>query len=176
MQAEGAGKEGVAEGYLGDILVRGAGGDGKARNAAAPHIKVLAGIAHHGGLAGGAAGGVDAHDALHGNGKKPVGIIVTHIGLCGKGDMAYILKSLQIVGMKAGVVQLLFVVGYIFVGKAHLLLQPCKLHLPQLLSVGSFDLPVVIIHTSPFFCKEAPCRTTMLLHCISVKTDIYTLL
>ena len=84
--AEPAGEESVAEGVLEYVAaVQSAGGEG-ARHDLAPHRDVFAGVGDDDRLAGGAGGGVQAHDVAHGTGEESVGVGVAQIGLDGEGQ------------------------------------------------------------------------------------------
>ena len=67
VQAERAGKEGVSEADLRDVVRRNAAGGSDAGDALRPGIQVAPGVAGGDGLARGAAGCVDAHHLAHGH-------------------------------------------------------------------------------------------------------------
>ena len=72
------------------------GGDEGAGHQFGPGLDILLGVAHHGGLAGGAGRGVDPDDLLQGRGKEPVGIGVPHVLLGGEGEPLQVGQGLHI--------------------------------------------------------------------------------
>ena len=77
----------------------------------APGLDVGLGVADHGRLAGRAGGGVHAHDLLARHGEQPERIVGAQVGLGGEGELGEIGERVEIVGMHAGGVERLPVVG-----------------------------------------------------------------
>ena len=84
MQAESAGKQAVTEGDVDNIVVGHAGRGHEPGNQLGPGIQVVAGVADHGRLAGGAGRGMDADDILERHGEHAVRIVDPQILLGGK--------------------------------------------------------------------------------------------
>ena len=99
VQPQRAGKKAIAKADLGDVLFGDAGGADDARHHTRPHVEIVLRIADHGGLAGGAGGGVYAHHLVRGHGKEAEGVIVAQIGLGGRRDEADIREGADMLGL-----------------------------------------------------------------------------
>ena len=77
VRAEAAGEQAVAVADLADVVLAAVGVPDAAREAVAPELQVVLGVAAHGRDAGGAAGHVDLADVLHRHREELVGIVVT---------------------------------------------------------------------------------------------------
>jgi len=96
MSAQSAGEQAVAVSVVNDVVLGEARGHKTAPHELRPGVDVALRVADHGGCAGCAGRGVQAHDIAHRRGKKPEGIIVPQILLGGER------KTLQIIeGFKA---------------------------------------------------------------------------
>ena len=92
-----------------------AGGEG-ARHDLGPDRDVLAGVGDDDGFAGGAGGGVQAHDVAHGAGEESVGVGVAQIGFDGEGQPGDVGECLDRVGGQVARLQALPEQGDVGVG------------------------------------------------------------
>ena len=85
----------------------------------APVVHVFLGIAQDLAFAGGAAGGVDAHDLLKGHGPEGEGVAVPQVVPGGERQLAQVSKFPDSVGADPGRVQVCPVKAGTFIGVAH---------------------------------------------------------
>ena len=116
VRAQAAGEQAVAVGDMHLVAGARAGGADRARHQVAPGVDVLLRIADHRRLAGGARGGVDAHDLVHRHGEHAERIGVAQVGLGGERELRQVGERLQVLGFHARRVELLAVVRHFFVG------------------------------------------------------------
>ena len=76
VEAQASGKEAIAVGIMQNVLGGYTGAAKAAGHKFGPVVEVALGVAHNGSLAGGAAGGVNAHDRVFGYGKHSKGVMV----------------------------------------------------------------------------------------------------
>ncbi len=98
MRAQAAGEQPVAVSVLNDVAVVQAADGEAAHHHGGPHIDVLLRVGHHDRLAGGAAGGVQAHDLLHRAGEQAEGVGVAQIGLDGERQPRDIVERAHVIG------------------------------------------------------------------------------
>ena len=107
-----------------------------------PEIDVVPVIGHHGRLARGARGGVDADDVLERLGEQAVRVIVPEVGFFREGQLHDILDAFYVRGLDALLVELLFIKGHPCVDPLADLLQSFALQCGQFLSrQGFFGIP-----------------------------------
>src|SRR5207248_7101290 len=99
-----------------------------------PGIDVARRVADYRRLAGGARGGVDAHDALHWYGKHAEGIRLAQIRFGREWESPQILEALAIAGLDVGGVEFAPVVRHVFIRVLERPLQALKLQPRQLLT------------------------------------------
>ena len=139
VRAEAAGEQAVA---VGDVQLHAgpaAGGADRARHHLGPGVDVALGVADDGRLAGGAGGGVDAHDLLARHGEHAEGIVVAQVLLGGEGELGEVGQRVEVVGMHAGGVERLPVVGHVVVDVPQRPLQPLELQGGDLVARGDLD-------------------------------------
>ena len=88
-----------------------------------PDLEVGAGVGDDGGLAGGAAGGVDARQLGAGHGQQAEGIVVAEVALAGEGQQAQVVEGAHVLGPDAAGAERLPVEGHGLVGPLELPLQ-----------------------------------------------------
>ena len=137
--AEAAGEQAVAVGDVADVARPAARGADRARHQVGPVVDVAARVADHGGLARGAAGGVDAHHLLPRHGEQAERVGVAQVGLLAERELGQILQADQVVGMNAGVPALGPVGSDVVVGVAHRPAQPFELQAAQLVRARGLD-------------------------------------
>ena len=140
VQAKAAGKHAVAEGHLGAVGGYHVGHGGQAHDALAPHVHVVAVVAGHDGLAGGAARGVQAHGVVYGDGKEAEGEGVAHDLLVGEGQAAHVVEGLDVLGLGAQGIELLAVPRDALVDVGDLVLEAIELQRADLIAGGALDL------------------------------------
>ncbi len=102
---ESAGEQTVAIGIVDDILPARAGGGQRTGHELGPGLNVAGGVAHHGGLAGGAGGGMDARNEVHGHGEHAIGVVVPQVALVGKRKFVQVRQDADVLGLHAGLVK-----------------------------------------------------------------------
>ena len=137
--AQAAGEQAVAIGDMYHVFGAAPGGADGAGDHRRPGLDVVAGVAHHGGLAGGAAGGVDAHHLFPGGGEHAEGVVGAQVRLGGKGKQAQVSQGLQVIGMHALVVEGLAVMRHVVVGMAQAPAHTLQLQCLQGLFAGRLD-------------------------------------
>ena len=139
---QAAGEEAVAVGVLDHVApVQAAGREGPHHHLG-PDVQVTLGVGHHGGLAGGAGGGVQADDLLHGAGEEAEGVGVAQVGLEREGEARQVLQALQIRRCHLPLLAAGAEERDPLVGPAHDALEPLQLEAAQLLGrdvVGGAD-------------------------------------
>jgi hypothetical protein len=129
--AEAAGEQAIAVGVLDDVArVQAAGGEA-AHHDLGPHRHVVLGVGHDDGLAGGAAGGVHAHDVPQRGGEEPEGVGVAQVGLGGEGQLGQVGERLDVCRRQFACLQALAEKLDALVGMADDALQPVELQLAQ---------------------------------------------
>ena len=91
--AEAAGEQAVAVGDVADVAGPAAGGADRAGHQVGPVVDVAARVADDGGLARGAAGGVDAHDLLARHGEQAERVGVAQVGLLAEREPGQVLAG-----------------------------------------------------------------------------------
>ena len=119
LKAHPRGPQAVAHGDLHPVQVGDPGHLVAAGKEVGPVVHVFLGVAQDLALAGGAAGGMDAHDLLEGHGPQREGVLVPEVVAGGKGEARQVRKGADAVGSDAGRVQPFPVEGRAFVGVAH---------------------------------------------------------
>ena len=115
-----------------------ASGANRAGNHIGPGVDVVLGIAHHRRLAGGAAGGVQAYDLIHGHGKHAVRVVVAQVVLGGEGELGQVRQGRDVVRVNAQCIEALTVQRHVVVGVAQAPAQAFELVFTQLIDAGSF--------------------------------------
>jgi len=106
VEAQPAGEQAVAVGVVQQVARPAAGGEDRARHDVRPHVEVGLRVADDGGLAGGAAGGVQAGDPLARHGEQAEGIGLAQVLLGGVREFRQIGQGLQVVRMRPGALEL----------------------------------------------------------------------
>ncbi len=88
VEAQAAGEEAVAVGDLDELAGLGPRGGERPRHDLSPDTEIVSGVAHHGGLALGAGGGVDADDLLARHREEPERVVLAQVVLHGEGQLA----------------------------------------------------------------------------------------
>ena len=110
-----------------DVGLIDAGGGQAAAGQFGPVVQVAGGIAHHHGLAGGAAGSVQADDVVTRHGEQAEGVIVAQILLLGEGQVLQIGQALDVAGFDAALVKAFTVEGHIGIDTGTKVLQTAQL-------------------------------------------------
>ena len=118
VHAEAAREEAVAVGDLHDGLGRAAGALEGPGRAFGPDVEVALRARRDGRLAGGAGGGVDAHDVAQGRAQHAEGVLVAEVFLDREGQLGEVGDVPDVVGADAGFVHALAVEGDVVVGVA----------------------------------------------------------
>ena len=142
MGAQAAGEQAVAVGHVHDVRLVDAGGGQAAAGQFGPVVQVAGGIAHHHGLAGGAAGGVQADDVVTGHGEQAEGVIVAQVLLFGEGQVLQIGQALDVAGFDAALVKAFAVEGHIGIDTGTKILQAAQLQGFDILAGQRFFLDV----------------------------------
>src|SRR5258706_7475490 len=150
VRAQAAREKAVAVSDMNDVGGTAAGGAYRARNHGGPGIDVLPGIADDGGLAGGAAGSVHAHDVVHRYREHAEGIVGAQVGLCRERKLCEIREIFQIAGANAGGVEGLAVVRHLLVRVLQGPAQPIALQGAQLVDARLLDR-LGLIHCAHHF-------------------------
>ena len=132
VRAQSAGEQAVAVGVLHDVAVMQTAGGEAAHHHRGPHLQVLLRVSDDDGLAGGAAGGVQAHDLLHRAGEQPEGIGVAQIGLHGEGQQRNVVERADVFGHHPAFVQARAEERHVVVGARDDLAQAAELQRGQL--------------------------------------------
>ena len=104
-----------------------------------PGVDVFERVAHHRGLAGGAAGRVDAGALLSRHGEHAKGVAVAQIRLGGEGKLGDVGQRLAVARVHASGVELGAVHGRVGIGVLQGLLQALELQAAQLVDAGFFN-------------------------------------
>ncbi len=139
VRAQPAREQAVAIGHVDDVARLAARGADGARHQVGPVVQVARGIADHGGLAGRAAGGMDARYALARHGEHAEGVVVAQVFLARERKLGDVGELLEIVRVHARLVEGLFIVRHILVGVADSPFQPFELQGLQFVAAGVFD-------------------------------------
>ena len=125
--AQTAGEQAVAVGHMHDVRLVDAGGGQAAAGQFGPVVQVAGGIAHHHGLAGGAAGGVQADDVVTRHGEKTEGIVIAQVLLFGEGQVLQIGQALDVAGLDTALVEAFAVERHIGIDTGAKVLQTAQL-------------------------------------------------
>ena len=140
--SQSAGEQPVAVAHGERVVAGDAVGRQTAGHALAPHADVLAGVAYDGGVARGAAAGVDADDfALRGS-LQAEGVVVAQVLLRGEGQLADILDGLYVVGADVQLLQLMAIEGHVVVDVLHDFVQAFALERAHLVAAHTFFVRV----------------------------------
>ena len=139
VSAQPSGEQAVAVGHMHLVAGRAAGGADRTRHDVGPAVDVALGIADHGGLSGGAAGGMHAHHIAHRHGETVEGVGVAQILLGGVGEQADVFEAFQVGGMYAGLVELAAIHRHIVVGVIQGPFQALQLQGLQFVLTGFLD-------------------------------------
>ena len=139
MGTQAPGKQTVAVRDVADVARSAAGGADRARNEVGPGVDVLGCVAHHRGLAGGAAGGVDAHHLLARNREELEGVVFAHVVLDRERELGNGLQVLQVLGPNASGVELGAVVRHVVIGVLEAPLQALQLQGLDFVAAGALD-------------------------------------
>ena len=133
---------GVSEADLSDIVRRGPACGSDARDAFRPGIQVAPGVPGGDGLAGGAAGCVDAHHLAHGHGQQLEGVLLPQLGFGCQGDFGNVLQCANIRWLYARLDHLVMIHGHMVVGMLYAPFQALQLDCFDFASLCAFDLRV----------------------------------
>ena len=131
VSAQTACEQTVSIGYLDDIVGGHSHGFHTADENFFPDFEVFFGIAHNNRLAGGSAGGVNAHDFIHRAGKQTKRIGVAQVFFNGKRQFRDVFQFLYIVGSEVSFFHSRTEEGNPFVSPEHGLLQAGQLKLSK---------------------------------------------
>ncbi len=148
MRAQAAREQAVAVGHLDGGLGRAAHHGDAAGEAVAPVRQVLGRVAHDRGLAGGAAGGVDARHVLGGNGEQAERVGVAHVLLHDERELRQVFQAVQVVGRHSRFRERLSIELHVVVGMAHRGAHAFELERAQLFARHRFDF-WLIVHVCP---------------------------
>ena len=109
---------------------------------AMPGIQVPPGVPGGDGLAGGAAGGVDAHHLAHGHGQQLEGVLLPQLGFGCQGDFGNVLQCANIRWLYARLDHLVMIHGHMVVGMLYAPFQAFQLDCFDFASLCAFDLRV----------------------------------
>ena len=127
MRAQTAGKQAVAIGHLHDIVLADVGAVHGTCHELRPAVDIAAGITGHAGLAGGAAGGVQADDVVTRHGEQTEGIVIAQVLLFGEGQVLQIGQALDVAGLDTALVEAFAVEGHIGIDTGAKVLQTAQL-------------------------------------------------
>jgi len=143
MGAEASREQAVAVSVVDDVVLREPRHDEAAGHELGPGVDVPLRVAHDGGAARGARGGVDPDDARHGYGEHAVGVVVPEVLLRREGEPPQVVERPDVVGPDAGVVEGPFVKPHGVVDALDHLLEPLDLQRLQRLARQSLEFFVV---------------------------------
>ena len=109
MRAQTAGEEAVAVADVDDVVLAAVGVLDAARKALAPDVEIVLGVAAHCRHAGGAGGHVNLLHLGERRGEHPVRIVVAQVLLGDERRLLEVVKALDRVRVKAGLVEALLV-------------------------------------------------------------------
>ncbi|MOA07600.1 hypothetical protein D3C78_1273070 [compost metagenome] len=138
MGAQAAGEQAVAVGDVHLVALAATGGADRARHHVGPGVDVVLRVADHGRLAGGAAGGVDAHDLALRHGEHAEGVVVTQVALAGEREFRQVREGFQVLGVYAEFIEALAVQRDVLVGVLQAPAQAFQLVLAQFVDAGGF--------------------------------------
>ena len=133
MRAKAAGEQAIAVADVDHVILATVCVLDAAREALAPDVEVVLGVAAHRRHAGGAGGHVDLLHLGERCGKHPVGVVVAQVLLGDERRLLQVVEALDGVGVKAGLVEALLVERHVLVARDHGLLDALELHLFDLL-------------------------------------------
>ena len=110
-----------------DVRLVDAGGGQAAAGQFGPVVQVAGGIAHHHGLAGGTAGGVQADDVVTRHGEQTEGIVIAQVLLFGEGQVLQIGQALDVAGFDTALVKAFAVKRHIGIDTGAKVLQTAQL-------------------------------------------------
>ena len=139
VRAQPAGEQAVAVAHMHHVAGPRATGADAARHAVRPGVDVVLGVAHHGGLARGAAGGMDAHALLARDGEHAERVAVAQVLLGGEREFRQVGQASAIVRVHTGCVELGAVDGGIRVRVGQRGLQALELQRAQFVDAGFFN-------------------------------------
>ena len=139
VRAESAGEQAVAVGHVHLVARARARGAHRARHDVRPGVDVLRGVADHRGLAGGARGGVDAHDLVHRHREHAEGIGLAQVGLGGERELRQVGERAAVAGFNAGGVEFLPEARHVVVRVRERPAQALELQAAQLLQRRFLD-------------------------------------
>ncbi len=138
VRPQAAGEQAIAVGNMHLVPGPAAGGADRARHHLRPGVDVVAGVADHRGLTGGAAGGVQAYHLVHGHGEHAIGVVVAQIGLGREGQVRQVFQALDVLGVHPELVEALAVQRDPVVGVVQAPAQAFQLVLAQVVDAGGF--------------------------------------
>ena len=133
MRAQAAGEQAVAVADVDDVVGAAVCVLDAAREALAPDLEVVLGVAAHRRHAGGAGGHVDLLHLGERRGEHAVGIVVAQVLLGHERGLLEVREGLDRVRVKARLVEALLVEGHVLVALDHGLLDALELDLLDLL-------------------------------------------
>ena len=142
MRAQAAGEQAVAVGDGEDVVAADAEGGQAAGHALAPHADVLAGVAHDGGVARRAGGGVDADDLALGRGLQAERIVVPEVLLGRVGEFHDVLDGADVIRGQVPFVELVAVEGDVVVHVLHDLVETFSLERGHLVAAHAFFIGI----------------------------------
>jgi hypothetical protein len=123
VRAQAAGEQAVAIAHMHHVARPRAAGADAARHHVGPGVDVVLRVAHHRGLACGAAGRMDAHALLARHGKHAERVAVAQVLLGGEGELRQIGQAAAVVGVHARRIELGAVDGGVGIGVRSV---PCR--------------------------------------------------
>jgi hypothetical protein len=139
MEAEAAGEQAVAEGDLDDVVLGDPGGGDHPGHQVGPGLDIVAGVADHGRLTGGAGRGMDPDHVTQGHGEQAVGVVVAQILLDGERQPAQVVQRADVVVVEFELLEFLLIKGDVGSHAIQRGLQPLQLELLQILPGHAFS-------------------------------------
>ena len=139
MRTQPAGEQTVAIGHMNHVARLAARSANGARHQIGPDVDVFLGVAHHRGLARGAAGGMDARDLLTRYGKQTKRVVVAQVLLGGEGELGNISQRFQVRRVHAFGVKGFAVMRHVVIGVLHRPAQALQLQRFNFITAGGFD-------------------------------------
>ena len=156
MRPEATGEEAIAVADVRDVLGTAVGIPDATREAVAPDVQVVLGVAAHRRDAGGAAGHVNLAHILLRHGKHAVWVVVAQILLGGEGGLRDVGKGFHGIGVKASLIKEIVIERHILIALDDGLLDAFKLDSLQLLMRHREDV-LWFLHCLPFLVSCGAC-------------------
>ena len=137
--AEAAGEQAVAIGNMHFVATSATRRADRAGDHVGPGVDVVLGVADDGRFAGGAAGGMQAHDVMHRHGEHAVGVVVAQVGFGGERKLRQVFQRLDVIRVHAQRIEALTVQRHVVVGVVQAPAQAIQLVLTEFVDAGGFN-------------------------------------